>query len=93
MLAMVARRGECSAGELGEPFAIAQPTASKHLRVLEEAGLIRRRVDGRTHRFQLDPAPLDQVERWLARHRAFWSRTLARLADVLPTLQGARDGE
>lgn len=92
MLALVARRGECAAGELGAPFDIAQPTASKHLRVLEEAGLIRRRVDGRAHRFQLDTAPLDDAARWITRHRAFWDRTLARLGDTLIDLQRDRHG-
>lgn len=83
MLALVARRGECAAGELGSPFAIAQPTASKHLRVLEQAGLIARHVDGRVHRFRLVPGRLDEAARWITRHRAFWDGTLGRLHDVL----------
>lgn len=89
MLALVARRGECSASDLGDPFAIAQPTASKHLRVLEQAGLLARRVEGRTHRFRLVPATLDEAGRWIARHRAFWDGTLARLDSVLA---GVRKG-
>lgn len=83
MLTLVARRGECAAGELGSPFDIAQPTASKHLRVLEQAGLLARRVDGRVHRFRFVPGPLDEAGRWITRHRAFWDGTLARLGDVL----------
>lgn len=90
---MVARRGECTAGELGEPFDIAQPTASRHLRVLEDAGLVRRRVDGRTHRFRLESAPLDEAERWLSRHRTFWQKTLMRLGDVLTGLERGRHGK
>ena len=93
MLSLIARRGACAAGELGEPFEIAQPTASKHLRVLEEAGLVARQVDGRVHRFQLVTAPLDEAERWLSRHRAFWQNTLNRLGDVLVDLKGSRDGK
>ncbi len=93
MLALVARRGECTAGQLGEPFDIAQPSVSKHLRVLEEAGLIRRRVEGRVHRFRLESGPLDEAERWLSRHRAFWQNTLARLGDTLDHLQRGRDGD
>jgi DNA-binding transcriptional ArsR family regulator len=89
----VARQGECAAGELGAPFDIAQPTASKHLRVLEEAGLVRRRVAGRVHRFRLDPAPLADAAQWIARHRAFWDRTLARLGDTLADLQRDRHGK
>jgi DNA-binding transcriptional ArsR family regulator len=92
MLALVARRGECVAGELGAPFDIAQPTASKHLAVLERAGLLVRRVEGRSHRFRLAAAPLDEAERWIARHRTFWEATLARLADELPRLTRDRDG-
>jgi DNA-binding transcriptional ArsR family regulator len=88
MLAMVAKRGECTAGELGEPFDMAQPTASKHLRVLEDAGLVKRHVHGRVHRFRLDAQPLDEAERWLSRHRGFWQKTLARLGDVLGDLEG-----
>ncbi len=91
MLTLVARRGECTAGELGESFEIAQPSASKHLRVLEEAGLVARRIEGREHRFRLVMAPLDEAERWISRHQAFWQGTLARLGDVLRTMnQGSR---
>jgi DNA-binding transcriptional ArsR family regulator len=90
MLALVARRGECAAGELGEPFDIAQPTASKHLAVLERAGLLSRRVEGRVHRFRLVPRRLDEAERWIARHRVFWEGTLARLGDVLAGLREDR---
>lgn len=84
MLATLARRGECTAGELGKPFDVAQPTASRHLSVLEEAGLVVRRVEGRTHRFRIVPAPLVAAERWIVRHRAFWNATLDRLGDLLP---------
>jgi DNA-binding transcriptional ArsR family regulator len=92
MLSLVARRGECTAGELGGGFAIAQPTASRHLRVLERAGLLARRVEGRTHRFRLVPAPLGEAERWIGRHQAFWQGTLARLGDVLGALDGGSRG-
>ena len=83
MLALLATRGELSAGELGKPFAIAQPSASKHLRVLEQAGLVTRRVDGRVHRFRLNPGPLAEAEDWIARHRAFWEGALDRLGGLL----------
>jgi len=82
-LAMLARRGACTAGELGEPFDISQPTASKHLRVLERAGLLSRRVEGRTHRFHLMSKRLDEAEDWMSRHREFWEGTLDRLSDLL----------
>ncbi|HSF20203.1 MAG TPA: metalloregulator ArsR/SmtB family transcription factor [Vicinamibacteria bacterium] len=86
MLAMLARNGEMSAGELGEPFHISQPTASKHLRVLERAGLLSRRIEGRAHRFRLRSRPLVEAEGWIARHRDFWNRTLGRLGPVLAEL-------
>ncbi len=83
MLAMLARRGACTAGELGEPFDITQPTASKHLRVLERAGLLSRNVEGRTHRFRLMSKRLDEAEEWISRHRDFWEGTLERLGSLL----------
>lgn len=86
MLAMVARNGEMSAGELGEPFHISQPTASKHLRVLESAGLLSRHIEGRVHRFRLRSGPLVEAEDWITRHRDFWTRTLDRLGPVLAEL-------
>ena len=80
---MLARRGACTAGELGEPFNISQPTASKHLRVLERAGLLSRQVEGRTHRFHLVSKRLDEAENWISRHQEFWEGTLERLGDLL----------
>ena len=80
---MLARRGACSAGELGEPFDISQPTASKHLRVLERAGLLSRLVEGRTHRFCLMSKRLDEAEVWISRHREFWEGTLERRGDLM----------
>ena len=83
MLAMVARRGACTAGELGKPFDITQPTASKHLRVLERAGLLSRQVEGRAHRFRLVSKRFNEAEDWISRHREFWEGTLERLGDLL----------
>ena len=83
MLAVLTSRGECTAGELGAPFDIAQPTASKHLAVLERAGLVRRRIEGREHRFRLRPVALDEARGWIERHQDFWEATLDRLGTVL----------
>jgi len=83
MLALLARRGECSAGELGSPFEIAQPTASRHLSVLERAGLVQRSVKGREHVFRLRPERLDEARGWIVRHRAFWDASLDRLEAAL----------
>ncbi len=85
MLASLARNGAQTAGELGKPFQIAQPTASKHLKVLEKAGLVTREIDGRTHRFTLETEPLHQAQLWLDTHREFWERTLDRLDQFLKT--------
>jgi len=56
MLTLLADEGECTASELGKPFEVAQPTVSKHIRVLERAGLVSRQVKGRVHRFRLNPS-------------------------------------
>jgi DNA-binding transcriptional ArsR family regulator len=86
MLALLAKRGRCIAGELAAPFDISQPTASKHLRVLERAGLITRQVDGRIHQFRLLVKPLEEAERWISRHREFWEGSLSRLGGYLDEL-------
>jgi DNA-binding transcriptional ArsR family regulator len=78
-----------SAGELGRRFRSAQPTISKHLKVLEEARLIERVVEGRTHRFRLRRATLSQAARWIARHEAFWKQAVGRL-DILLAEEGER---
>jgi DNA-binding transcriptional ArsR family regulator len=72
-----------SAGELGRQFSFAQPTISKHLKVLEQAGLIERRVEGRVHRFRLRQRPLMEAERWIARQQAFWTGAVAQLDRLL----------
>lgn len=59
------------------------PAVSKHLRVLERAGLIERRVDGRTHHCRLSAAPLSRVDEWMAYYRQFWDETLERFSDHL----------
>ena len=90
MLAMLAKRGPCTAGELGAPFEISQPTVSKHLGVLEQAGLLSRHVQGRTHRFRLVPKHLEEAESWISRHRRFWEGTLDRLGDLLRELDRSK---
>jgi DNA-binding transcriptional ArsR family regulator len=72
-----------SAGELGRQFRSAQPTISRHLKVLEDAGLIERRVEGRVHRFRLRREPLQDAERWVARHQAFWTGAVDQLERLL----------
>ena len=79
---MLARLGRAPAkiSDLVEPFDMSFPAASKHLRVLERAGLVRREIDGRVHLCSLDTAPLHGAEAWLMHYRAFWDETLEALA-------------
>jgi DNA-binding transcriptional ArsR family regulator len=72
-----------SAGELGRQFRSAQPTISKHLKVLEQAGLVERTVEGRVHRFRLRQKPLQDAERWIARQQAFWTGAVDQLDRLL----------
>ena len=87
MLAVISRNGACSAGELGAAFDSAQPTISKHLRVLEKAELITRRVEGRRHVFTLAPSRMRQAQHWLERRLAFWEASLDQLEGVLEELK------
>lgn len=72
-----------SAGELGRQFDSAQPTISRHLKVLESARIIEREVDGRVHRFRLRRQPLRDVETWVARHQRFWTGAVDQLTKLL----------
>ena len=80
--ALLARLGEAPAKitDLATPYDMSLPGVSKHLRVLEKAGLVQRDVEGRVHRCSLDTAPLRKAERWLAHYRTFWNETLEALA-------------
>ena len=73
-------RGPAMVTELAEPFAISLPAVSRHLRVLEGAGLIRRSIDGRIHRCSLAAQPLRDALEWLDRYRPFWEQTLDALS-------------
>jgi DNA-binding transcriptional ArsR family regulator len=89
MIHALARGQPRSAGELGRKFRSAQPTISKHLKVLEQAGLVERTIEGRVHRFRLRQKPLREAERWIARHQAFWTGAVDRLERLL--LEAAHD--
>jgi DNA-binding transcriptional ArsR family regulator len=82
MLASLAL-GEKSVGELAEPFAMSFAGASKHVKVLEEAGLIRREVRGRTHICRLEPGPLASADQWLRHYERFWAGRLDALEQLL----------
>jgi DNA-binding transcriptional ArsR family regulator len=72
-----------SAGELGRQFNSAQPTISRHLKVLEQAKLIERSVQGRVHRFRLRKQPLQAAGAWIDRHQRFWNGAVDQLEAML----------
>jgi DNA-binding transcriptional ArsR family regulator len=80
-------RGEASVMELGEPFAISQPAISKHLKVLERAGLIVVGHDAQRRPRRFEGKPLAEASAWLERYRAAWEASFARLDGVLEELQ------
>jgi len=75
--------GERKIGDLATPFSMSFAAASKHVRVLEAAGLVRRRVEGRAHICRIEPEPLQSAEEWLRFYESFWSRKLDDLEAIL----------
>lgn len=67
-------QGEANVGTLAAPFDISQPAASKHVRVLERAGLVRRTRVGREHRIRIDPRPITDAGSWIGRYAKYWER-------------------
>jgi DNA-binding transcriptional ArsR family regulator len=82
MLRRLAAR-ERTVGELAEPFRMSFAAASKHVRVLERAGLLRRRVEGRSHVCRIVPGPLAAADEWLKYYERFWRSQLRALETVL----------
>jgi len=79
--------GEASVTELAEPFAMSLPAVSKHLKVLERAGLVARSRSAQWRPCRLDAGPLRDVAGWLEGYRRFWEASLDRLDQYLQTLQ------
>ena len=79
--------GEARVTEIAAPFPMSLNAVSKHIRVLERAGLVRRRVVGREHILSFNPAPLDEAAAWIATQQATWQRRF----DALETLLAAED--
>ncbi len=79
--------GETSVTELSEPFAMSMPAVSKHLKVLERAGLITRGREAQWRPCRIEPAALKTVDDWLERYRKFWEASLDRLGEYLDELQ------
>lgn len=75
--------GEARVTELAAPYDISLNSVSKHIRILERAGLVRRRVAGREHFLALEPRPFDELSEWMARTREFWSSRLDDLEAAL----------
>ena len=82
--------GEASVNELAEPFAMTQPAISKHLKVLERAGLISRDREAQRRPSRLEANPLAEATKWLERYREFWETSFARLDDLLGELKAVK---
>ena len=85
--------GECSVGELAEPFAMTKPAVSKHLRVLERAGLIVQRRDAQWRRCRIKAGPLKDVADWTERYRQVWEERLDRLGEYVQHLKQVKAKE
>jgi DNA-binding transcriptional ArsR family regulator len=83
--------GELSVTELSEPFDMSMPAVSKHLRVLERAGLIARRKEAQWRRCRIDAAPLKEVATWAERYRQIWEQRLDRLDHYLHQVQTKKE--
>jgi DNA-binding transcriptional ArsR family regulator len=76
-------QGEASVTELAQPFNVSLPAISKHLRVLERAGLLTREKEGRVHHCRLAADPLKEAANWIARYQQFWDEQFDALAEFL----------
>src|SRR5256714_14886232 len=82
--------GDATVSELAEPHDVSLPAISRHLRVLEDAGLLQIEPEGRVHRCQIDAAPLSAAFGWLTRYRVLWEDRFARLDEHLKEVRDAR---
>lgn len=79
--------GEATVTELARPYNVSAPAITKHMRILEEAGLLSRRRDGREHHCRLETRRMQEAERWLERYIQFWEGSLDRLDNYLQKMQ------
>jgi len=79
--------GDRCVTDLAKPYAMSLPAVSKHLRVLERAGLVRRERCGRVHRLKLEAKPMKGVQQWIEEYRRFWEESFDRLDEYLKELQ------
>lgn len=75
--------GEARVTELAAPFSMSLNAVSKHIKMLERAKLVRRRIQGREHYLSLDPRPLERAARWMETQRAQWTQRLRKLDEIL----------
>lgn len=87
ILARLAKEGDVTVMDLAEPFAMSQPAISKHLKVLEKAGLVSRGRDAQKRPVHLEAQPLAEATGWLIEYRKLWSAQFGRLDDLLDELQ------
>ena len=83
------RDGERLVGDLVDRLELAQPTVSKHLKVLKSAGLVEVRQDAQRRWYRLSPAPLAEIDAWLAPYRRMWTKSLDALERHLDTMEGS----
>lgn len=86
-------QGPARVTEIAQPFDMSLNAVSKHLKVLEQAGLIRRTRVGRDHVISFDPKPLKEVARWIHTYERFWTKHLDRLEDYFKHRKGGTDSE
>lgn len=85
--------GEATVGEIAQPFTMSQPAISKHLKVLEHAGLIQRSRDGQRRPCRIEAGPLKEANGWIERYRAIWEGNYARLDALLDELTSVGPAE
>ncbi|MEO6012035.1 MAG: metalloregulator ArsR/SmtB family transcription factor [Devosia sp.] len=81
------KSGDASVTELAEPFSISQPAISKHLKILERAGLVSRSASGTKRPVRIEAGPMRDAADWLERYREFWEKSYQRLDALLEILQ------
>ena len=82
------REGEKSAGDLAEPFLMSKPAISRHIRVLEESGLIEKRIARQFRMCRINPDAIDELSAWIEKQRQFWNASFGRLDEVLAAKGG-----
>lgn len=93
ILERLAAEGELMVTALAEPFEMSLPAVSKHLRILQRAGLLAQEKDGRIRRCQLVAEPLQEANEWIERYSQFWESQFDSLAGYLAQIQGPDDGD